>query len=117
LRVYRTRNDGESWEPLMRGLPQKSAYETVLRDAMTVECFDVPGLYFGTRSGQLFASSDEGKTWQKIADGLPPIVCLRNAWIGDASDRRASTSLKARPRSPVPHSKARRPSKSRRKKR
>ena len=117
LRVYRTRNDGESWEPLMRGLPQKSAYETVLRDAMTVDCFDVPGLYFGTRSGQLFASSDEGKTWQKIADGLPPIVCLRNAWIGDASDRRASTSLKARPRSPVPHSKARRPSKSRRKKR
>jgi serine/threonine protein kinase len=114
LRVYRTRNAGESWVPLMRGLPQKGAYETVLRDAMTVDCFDVPGLYFGTRSGQLFASTDEGNTWQKIADGLPPVVCLRNAWVGDASDARASTSPKARPRSPVPHSKARRPSKSRR---
>jgi len=27
LRVYRTRNSGASWEPLMRGLPQKRAYE------------------------------------------------------------------------------------------
>jgi photosystem II stability/assembly factor-like uncharacterized protein len=37
LRVYRTRNGGKSWEPLTRGLPQKGAYETVLRDSMTVD--------------------------------------------------------------------------------
>ena len=85
LRVYRTRNGGASWEPLSRGLPQKSAYETVLRDAMTADSFDPMGIYFGTRSGQLFGSHDEGRTWQKILEGLPSIVCVRNAVVGDAS--------------------------------
>jgi serine/threonine protein kinase len=85
LRVYRTRNGGASWEPLVRGLPQKGAYETVLRDAMTVDSFDPVGIYFGTRSGQLFGSRDEGKTWQKILDGLPSVVCVRSAVVEDAS--------------------------------
>ncbi len=85
LRVYRTRNAGSSWEPLSRGLPQKRAYETVLRDAMTADSFDPMGTYFGTRSGQLFGSCDEGRTWQKILEGLPSIVCVRNAVVGDAS--------------------------------
>src|SRR5208337_1512977 len=40
LRVYLTRNAGASWGSLMRGLPQKRAYETVLRFAMTVDSFD-----------------------------------------------------------------------------
>ena len=40
LRVYRTRNAGASWEPFMRGLPQKRAYETVLRDAMAADSFE-----------------------------------------------------------------------------
>lgn len=77
LRVYRTRNSGASWEPLMRGLPQKRAYETVLRDAMTTDTLDPAGIYFGTRSGQLFASRDEGKTWERILGGLPSILCVR----------------------------------------
>src|SRR6185436_8738094 len=34
LRVYRTRDAGKSWKPMAKGLPQKDAYETVLRDAM-----------------------------------------------------------------------------------
>jgi hypothetical protein len=85
LRVYRTRNRGASWEPLMRGLPQKRAYETVLRDAMTADSFDPVGIYFGTRSGQLFGSRDEGRTWQKILEGLPAVVCVRSAVFEDAS--------------------------------
>jgi photosystem II stability/assembly factor-like uncharacterized protein len=85
LRVYRTRNGGTSWEPLMRGLPQKRAYETVLRDAMTVDSHDPVGIYLGTRSGQLFRSRDEGKTWQRILEGLPAIVCVRSAIVGDDS--------------------------------
>jgi serine/threonine protein kinase len=77
LRVYRTRNAGASWEPLMRGLPQKRAYETVLRDAMTTDSLDPVGIYFGTRSGQLFGSNDEGKNWVRILGGLPSILCVR----------------------------------------
>jgi len=81
LRVYRTRNAGASWEPLMRGLPQKGVYETVLRDAMTTDSLDPAGLYFGTRSGQLYSSLDEGKSWKKIIDGLPSVVCIKSAVI------------------------------------
>jgi hypothetical protein len=40
---------------------------------------DPAGIYFGTRSGQLFGSQDEGRTWQKILDGLPAVVCVRSA--------------------------------------
>jgi photosystem II stability/assembly factor-like uncharacterized protein len=85
LRVYRTRNGGASWEPLVRGLPQKGAYETVLRDAMTADSFDPVGIYFGTRSGQLFGSRDEGRSWVKILDGLPSVVCVRSAVVEDSS--------------------------------
>src|SRR5215469_6491802 len=85
LRVYRTHNAGVSWEPLTRGLPQKGAYETVLRDAMTIDSLDPIGVYFGTRSGQLYASTDEGKSWRKILDGLPAVVCVKHAVVADSS--------------------------------
>jgi len=85
LRVYRTRNAGASWEPLMRGLPQKDAYETVLRDALVTDRLSPVGIYVGTRSGQLFVSRDEGKSWQKIMEGLPPVLCIRNTLQQDAS--------------------------------
>ena len=97
LRVYRTRNAGASWEPLMRGLPQKRAYETVLRDAMTADSFDPVGIYFGTRSGQLFGSRDEGKTWQKILEGLPSVVCVRTAVLEAASGAVRPVAAKAAP--------------------
>jgi len=98
LRVYRTRNAGASWEPLVRGLPQKGAYETILRDAMTADCFDPVGIYFGTRSGQLFASRDEGRNWEKILEGLPSVVCVRSAVVEDptAAEPTASRSKPAR---------------------
>jgi hypothetical protein len=36
-----------------------------------------PGVYFGTRSGKLFGSADEGDTWSTLADGLPPIIAVK----------------------------------------
>jgi hypothetical protein len=76
LRVYRTRNAGASWESLTRGLPQKGAYETVLRDGMATDWLDPVGIYFGTRSGKLYASRDAGRTWKLVLDGLPQIACV-----------------------------------------
>ena len=117
LRVYRTRNGGGSWEPLARGLPQKDAYETVLRDAMTADSLEPAGVYFGTRSGQLFGSRDEGKTWQKILDGLPSIVCVRYAAIEDAREPVAARSKKSRrPSSPIKSGLKRKPNSRKRKK-
>ncbi len=77
LRVYRTRDAGKSWKALTKGLPQKDAYETVLRDAMSVDSLDPAGVYFGTRSGKLYGSSDEGRKWSELADGLPPVVSVK----------------------------------------
>ena len=85
LRVYRTRNGGGSWEPLTRGLPQKNALETVLRDAMAADTLDPAGIYFGTRSGKVYGSNDEGKSWQLIQEGLPPVVCVKAAVVGDGA--------------------------------
>jgi hypothetical protein len=36
-------------------------------------------VYFGTRSGKVFGSPDDGDTWETIADGLPPVVCVKAA--------------------------------------
>jgi photosystem II stability/assembly factor-like uncharacterized protein len=79
LRVYRTSNAGKSWEPLTVGLPQTTAYETVLRDALTADSMNPAGIYFGTRSGKIFGSNDDGESWSEIADGLPPVVCVKSA--------------------------------------
>jgi photosystem II stability/assembly factor-like uncharacterized protein len=77
LRVYRTRDAGKSWKALTKGLPQKGAYESVLRDAMSVDSLDPAGVYFGTRNGKLFGSKDEGRKWSELADGLPPVVSVK----------------------------------------
>jgi photosystem II stability/assembly factor-like uncharacterized protein len=79
--VYRTRDGGKRWQPMTKGLPQKKAYETVLRDAMSVDSLDPVGVYFGTRSGKLFGSKDEGKSWSALLDGLPPIVSVKTARV------------------------------------
>ncbi|HKR97097.1 MAG TPA: exo-alpha-sialidase, partial [Candidatus Angelobacter sp.] len=91
LRVYCTRNAGKSWEPLTRGLPQKDALETVLRDSLATDTCSSAGIYFGTRSGKVYGSSDDGNSWRLIAEGLPAVVCVKAAWVGDdgtASPRR-----------------------------
>ncbi len=90
LRVYRTRNSGGSWEPLTRGLPQKNALETVLRDAMAVDTLTPAGVYFGTRSGRVYGSRDDGTSWSVILEGLPPVVCVKAAVIGES--RRVATA-------------------------
>jgi photosystem II stability/assembly factor-like uncharacterized protein len=97
-RVYRTRNAGKSWEALTKGLPQKNAYETVLRDAMDADSLDPAGIYFGTRTGKLFGSANEGGAWNLIIEGLPPITCVKAVVIegdGTASKPRAARKTKA----------------------
>jgi photosystem II stability/assembly factor-like uncharacterized protein len=81
LRVYRTRDAGRSWKPMTRGLPQKDAFELVLRDAMGTDRLDPAGVYFGTRSGKLFASRDEGRSWDLLHEALPPVVAVKAAVV------------------------------------
>ena len=74
--VWRTRDAGSSWQPLTNGLPQENAYVGVLREGMTIDDHDAPGLYFGTSTGQLFASTDEGESWSQIGGLFPGITSV-----------------------------------------
>ena len=84
LRVYRTIDAGASWQPLTEGLPQTRAFESVLRDALAVDSHQPAGVYFGTRSGKLYASHSAGDHWRAIAESLPPICCVKTAIVGAA---------------------------------
>jgi photosystem II stability/assembly factor-like uncharacterized protein len=77
--VWRTQDAGSSWRRLDRGLPQVDAHVGVLREGMAIDSYDVPGLYFGTSTGQVFASADEGESWDEIASYLPAIASVEVA--------------------------------------
>ena len=79
--VWRTRDAGSSWERLHEGLPQEDAYLGVLREGMTNDSLDSPGFYFGTSTGQVFASVDEGDSWSEVTGYLPAISSVEAAVI------------------------------------
>jgi photosystem II stability/assembly factor-like uncharacterized protein len=79
--VWRTTDAGNSWEPLTNGLPQHDAHLTVLRDGFTTDGLDPAGLYFGTRTGSVYASNDDGDSWHLLAENLPPVMSVRAAPI------------------------------------
>jgi photosystem II stability/assembly factor-like uncharacterized protein len=80
VRVYETRDAGESWQERGDGLPSEDAYLTILRQA-----FGASGsgptmeLYFGATSGDVFGSRDAGATWFTAASKLPPVHSVRVA--------------------------------------
>ena len=71
--VWRTHDGGDSWTRSGDGLPQKDAFIGVLREAMAADRLDPVGVYFGTSTGQVYGSSDEGQSWNLVAENLPPI--------------------------------------------
>jgi photosystem II stability/assembly factor-like uncharacterized protein len=79
--VWRTRDAGASWQRLDKGLPAEDAWVGVLREGMAIDAQDVPGLYFGTSTGQVFASVDEGDSWTEIASYLPAISSVEVAVV------------------------------------
>jgi len=81
-RVFRTTDAGKSWAPLSAGLPQGDHYGTVLRDALCTDDADPAGVYFGNRNGEVFASADDGDSWQQLASHLPDVLCVRAAVVG-----------------------------------
>ena len=74
--VARTRDGGESFEALRRGLPQRHAYDLVWRHALAV---DDSGerLAFGSTTGGLWVSEDAGGSWTMPEARLPPVAVVR----------------------------------------
>ena len=80
--VYVTRNGGKTWRRSAAGMPEGQAWWTVKRQAMASDTNDPVGLYFGTTSGELWASRDEGQKWSCIAAHLPEIYAVEVAALG-----------------------------------
>jgi hypothetical protein len=79
--VYRSEDAGGSWSALSVGLPDQPYYASVLRDAMACDDADPAGVYFGSRAGEVYASADEGDSWQLVAAHLPDVLCVRAAVV------------------------------------
>ena len=76
--VTRTRDGGKSFEVLTKGLPQDHAYDIVYRHALAI---DATGdrLAFGSTTGGLWVSEDQGDSWSAVSHTLPPIHAVRFA--------------------------------------
>jgi hypothetical protein len=77
VRVYETRDGGETWSPRGDGLPRQHAYLTVLRQAFQRKGFGPSlELYFGSTTGEVFGSGDAGATWFEVSTRLPPVYAV-----------------------------------------
>lgn len=80
-RVYRSEDAGSTWTGLSGGLPEDDFWSIVLRDALCTDDADPVGVYFGSRSGEVYASRDEGENWLRVVEHLPDVLCVRAAEI------------------------------------
>jgi hypothetical protein len=53
----------------------------VKRQAFAADHEKPVGLYFGTTSGELWASRNEGRSWHSLARHLPEIYAVETAQI------------------------------------
>jgi hypothetical protein len=74
--VARTRDGGKSFDVLRNGLPQEHAYDLVLRHALDI---DPTGnvLAFGSTTGNVYLTEDQGEAWHRLSTTLPPVYCVR----------------------------------------
>lgn len=80
LAVHRSEDAGRTWQRAGDGLPAPH-WNAVLRDAACVDTGDPAGVYVGTRAGDVFASSDEGRSFVSVASGLPDVLSVRAALV------------------------------------
>jgi photosystem II stability/assembly factor-like uncharacterized protein len=77
--VYRSVTGGKRWQRQARGLPPNQAWLTVKRQAMSADDGEPVGVYFGTTSGEIWGSRDEGRAWKRLAAHLPEIYAVETA--------------------------------------
>ncbi|NUN15500.1 MAG: exo-alpha-sialidase [Myxococcales bacterium] len=74
--VSRTRDGGEHFDVLHRGLPQSDAYDLVYRHALAVDD-DGQVLAFGSTTGSLWVSANQGDDWELVNAHFPPIFAVQ----------------------------------------
>jgi len=74
----RTVDGGRSFETIDRGLPREHAYHLVYRHALDIDATGAR-LAFGSTTGGLWESVDQGSSWTSLFPHLPPIYAVRYA--------------------------------------
>mgnify|MGYP001551173780 CR=1 FL=1 len=74
--VWKSTDGGDTWAKKPAGLPARDCFCAVLLQAMSTDAAEPAGVYFGTNSGSVFASADEGESWREIARHLPTVLCV-----------------------------------------
>lgn len=70
LCVCRTDDGGKSWTAFREGLPQEHCYDIVYRHSLERQGNT---LVFGTTTGNLFVSENDGATWSALSHHLPGV--------------------------------------------
>ena len=78
LVLSRTRDGGKTFETLSKGLPQTHAYDVVYRHALALDATGTR-LAFGSTTGGLWVSEDQGDSWHEVSHTLPPVYAVRFA--------------------------------------
>jgi len=73
LSVCHTNDGGQTWQDLRNGLPQENCFDIVFRHALAKT---QQLLAFGTTTGNLYLSDNEGINWSCIANTLARIDCV-----------------------------------------
>jgi photosystem II stability/assembly factor-like uncharacterized protein len=74
--VWKSGDGGATWGAKQSGLPTRNCYFTVLRQAMATDRQSPAGVCFGTNTGSVFFSPDEGESWDEIARHLPKVLSV-----------------------------------------
>ena len=75
LCVSLTRDGGKTFEVLTGGLPQAHAYDVVYRHALSLAPSG-ESMAFGSTTGSLWVSEDQGRNWTSVTQTLPPIYAV-----------------------------------------
>ncbi len=74
--VTRTRDGGENFETLDRGLPDSYSGDLVYRHGLDIDNSGEQ-LLMGSTTGNLWFSDNQGEEWQCLSNYLPPIYAVR----------------------------------------
>ena len=99
--VYRTADAGATWLRQDRGLPREHAWFTVKRQAFCADDLDPVGVYFGTTSGEVWMSPNEGRELEPGRGASAAYLfggCRDTALIDASDDSKSAAIVYPRPR-------------------
>lgn len=79
--LFMTKDGGKSWKRQATGLPKQQGWFTVKRQALVADRHDPVGVYFGTTSGEVWGTNNEGGKWSQLVMHLPHIYSVEVAGV------------------------------------